>query len=61
MPAFHATILHALKLAQEITVRIAGHDHIARGLVSQPAQAILDALGITQDWHTPVARVGPEP
>ncbi|WP_305686567.1 IS1634 family transposase [Microbacterium sp.] len=42
-------ILHALKPIQQITVRIAGHDHIARDPITKPAQAILDALNITLD------------
>ena len=42
-------ILHTLKPIQQITVRIAGHDHLARDPITKPAQAILDALDITLD------------
>ena len=42
-------ILHTLKPIQQITVRIACHDHVARDPITKPAQAILDALDITLD------------
>ncbi len=42
-------ILHTLKPLQQVTVRVAGHDHIARDPLSPAAQAILDALAIPAD------------
>lgn len=42
-------ILHVLKPIQQITVHIAGHDHVARDPITKPAQTILDALNITLD------------
>lgn len=40
-------IVQALRPIQQITVRIAGHEHLAADPLSPTAQAILDALGIS--------------
>ena len=37
-------IIRTLRPLQEITVRIAGHEHIAADLTTPPAQEILNAL-----------------
>lgn len=42
-------IHHTLKPIQQITVRIAGHEHVARDPITKPARAILNALDITLD------------
>lgn len=40
-------IVQTLRPLQQITVRIAGHDHVATDPITPTAQAILDALGAT--------------
>lgn len=42
-------ILHTLGPIQQITVHIAGHDHVARDPIPGPAQAILNALHVALD------------
>ena len=42
-------IVHTLRPLQQISVRIAGHDHIARDPLTPQAEAILHALGIDPD------------
>ena len=51
-------IIRTLKPLQQITVRIAGHEHTATDPLTDTAHEILQALAITPDSHTPVARVG---
>lgn len=40
-------IIHALRPIQRITVRIAGHEHVAEDPITPGAKAILNALGIS--------------
>jgi hypothetical protein len=40
-------IVRALRPLQQITVRIAGHEHLAADPLTEPARKILDALRIT--------------
>ncbi len=40
-------IVQTLRPIQQITVRIAGHEHIAADPITPAAEAILDALGIS--------------
>ncbi|CAI9410255.1 IS1634 family transposase ISBli9 [Nocardioides sp. T2.26MG-1] len=40
-------IVQALRPLQQITVRIAGHEHLAKDPITPVAQAIIDALGIS--------------
>lgn len=58
-------IVHTLRPLQQVSVRIAGHDHIAHDPLTPQAEHILHALGInrtdTPRWHesggvTPVIR-----
>jgi hypothetical protein len=42
-------IVHTLRPLQQISVRIAGYDHIARDPLTPPAEHILHALGINPD------------
>ena len=39
-------IVHTLRPLQQITVRIAGHEHTAQDPVTKQAQEILHALGL---------------
>jgi hypothetical protein len=40
-------IVRTLQPLQQITVRIAGHEHLAEDPLTEPAQQILDALRLT--------------
>jgi hypothetical protein len=40
-------IVQTLRPLQQITVRIAGHEHVAADPATPTAQAVLDALGIS--------------
>lgn len=40
-------VITAKRPTQQITVRIAGHDHVAAGPISDDATKIIDALAIT--------------
>jgi hypothetical protein len=42
-------IVHTLRPLQQITVRIAGHEHTAEDPLTDPAREILHAIGITAD------------
>ena len=39
-------IVHTLKPLQQVTVRIAGHEHLAQDPLTPAAETILDALGL---------------
>jgi len=44
-------IIHTLRPLQQITVRIAGHDHLAADPITDTAQAILDAINPPEQTH----------
>ncbi len=51
-------IVRTLRPLQQITVRIAGHEHLAADPITGPANEILHALQAHTHCRTPVARVG---
>ena len=50
-------IVRTLRPLQQVRVRIAGHDHLAEDPLTDAAREILDALHLTPQLRTPVARV----
>lgn len=50
-------IIQTPRPIQQITVRIAGHEHADTDPITPAAEAILTALQTSPHWHTPVARV----
>ena len=51
-------IIRTLRPLQQVSLRIAGHDHLAEDPLTPAAKSILDALDLTPQSRTPVARVG---
>lgn len=44
-------LIHTLRPLQQITVRIAGHDHLAADPLTEPARRIIDALNDSKSTH----------